>query len=147
MSNETYLQMKERQREELEAFPMAFAFSQKQLDEALAKLGAESKEDVCAIPGGGIILKANKKALVRLFVNHMDERATAYESDSMLTEAIRYELGNHEYGYTGDPTTDALRALGYDLDTITERERACFEVARDQAWKDSESWRNSEVTA
>ena len=45
-------------------------------------------------------------------------------------EHIRYELFNHEYGYTLD-TTDALNALGLEYATLTKREKAILKAECD----------------
>lgn len=45
-------------------------------------------------------------------------------------EHIRYELFNHEYGYTLD-TTDALNALGLEYATLTKREKAVLKAECD----------------
>jgi hypothetical protein len=127
---ETYMQMKKRFEEELNAFPMTFAFSQRQLDEALVKLGA-TLEEVCSFPSGGVLRKTDVKALLALFDKHDKERQATFEDDATLVEAMRYQLGNHEYGFTGDPEP-ALRALGIAHGGMTDRERSCFLTARKQ---------------
>jgi hypothetical protein len=45
-----------------------------------------------------------------------------------LESALRYELNNHEYIYTHDPS-DALSALGLDLDTLTDEQRLALKRA------------------
>ena len=68
---------------------------------------------------------------------------TAYkalkENNDTFREMIRYELANHEYGYTRDPH-DALMALGMSLNKVAndDRLRHGFEKAcRNQAqWYD-----------
>lgn len=45
-------------------------------------------------------------------------------------EHIRYELFNHEYGYTMD-ATDALNALGLEYATLTKREKAVLKAECD----------------
>ena len=45
-------------------------------------------------------------------------------------EHIRYELFNHEYGYTIDPT-DALNALGLKYSTLTKKEKAVLKAECD----------------
>ena len=128
MKAETYQELKTRTGKEIADFPMAFAFSAKQLEEALAKLEA-TKDEVVSIGSGGIVRKTDSAAFVAMFERHESERIAAFKHDSTLIEAICYELGNHEYSYTGDPS-DALDALGITLDD--KRTAKCFKFARDK---------------
>ena len=131
---ETYTEIKKRHHDEFNAFPVAFAFNEEQLKEALVKLGAEQKE-CCTIGGGGIIKKTDSAALNSLLKQHGSEMASFYENDASLIDAIVYELGNHEYCITYDPT-DTIEALG--LDMKQERVQDCFEQARKQYWAANE---------
>ncbi len=128
----TYQEQNARHRAEIEAFPMEFAFSTAQLEEALAKLGA-TRAEVCTIGGGGIIRKADGPALDALFTRHAAERDEAYKDDAFLLDALTYELDNHEYGYTGDPEP-ALLALGLTVDD--ERKAAILTQAKAAAYRE-----------
>ena len=118
----TYTELKQSHSAALNAFPMAFAFSNKQLDEALEKLGAKDTSEVVKISGGGLILKTNKKPLVALFLKHEKERSEALKNDEYLKQALTYELANHEYGYTYD-IEDTLDAIGIDMEEYQNSDR------------------------
>ena len=66
---------------------------------------------------------------------HASELEDAFNADTVLIEAIIYELGNHEYSYTYDPT-DTIEAL--DLNMDDERVVKCFQVAKKQYLDDNE---------
>ena len=128
MKTETYQELKTRWGKEINAFPMAFAFSNEQLKEVLVNLET-TIEEVVSIGSGGIIRKTDLVAYEALFERIGVERVAAFENNVVLIEAIRHELGNHEYIYTSDPT-DALNALEITLDD--ERTATCFKIARAQ---------------
>ena len=124
-----YLEQKQRHQKEIDDFPMFFAFSEKQLNEGLEKFGATTKE-IARIPGNGFIRKTDVRMFGDLLLRLNLELETALKDDDFLTDAIRYELGNHEYCITYDaaPTMDCLRI---DLETADERVIKCFKEARE----------------
>ena len=127
----TYTEIKERHSKEFGEFPIAFAFSEKQLQEALVKLGAK-KEDCVSIGSGGILQKKDTDALKNLWERHSVEMSKFYKDDKSLVSAIVYELANHEFGYTFDPA-DTINALGLDMDD--ERTKKLFHQAKIEYWE------------
>ena len=125
---ETYTELKTRQGVEFGEFPICFAFSEKQLQEALHKLGAKLA-DVCTVGEGSVIKKADIAGFRGLTKRHKQELQDAFNDDDFMIEAIDYELGNHEYGYTLDPS-DTIRDLGLNLGK--ERDLRCFNIAKEQ---------------
>lgn len=88
-----YQELRDRQQEEVNAFPMFFAFDQRQFAEGMRRLGLRPSDmnQVYAIAGtGGFYRKSDAPKLHEMFLT---------------------ELSNHEYGYTGD-VQDTLDALG-----------------------------------
>ena len=116
---ETYLQMKERHREELESFPMMFAFSKEQFAEGMKKLGLEPTDTkkICSVGGGGFIRKSDGDALGVMFAKFRAEENEARKNDDYLYQMFSYELSNHEYCYTWE-LTDTLRSLGLTLEEV-----------------------------
>lgn len=114
----SYIEMKNRHQEEVNSFPMVFAFGKQQFGEAMKKLGLKPTETdkVCSLYGAGdIFRKTDVPAYLEMVKRHRGETEAAIAADKtgegFIFEMFDYELGNHEYGYTGDPT-DALDALG-----------------------------------
>lgn len=118
-----YEEMKQRQQQEVNAFPMFFAFDKKALAEGLAKLGlAETDTDkICSIGGGGFIRKTDVADLKAMLNRHREERDAAAKADTSGTgfayQMFLYELNNHEFGYTGE-YEETLDALGYTKDEV-----------------------------
>ena len=126
----TYKELKQRQQAEVSAFPMAFAFGARQFEEGMKKLGLEpsEREKIVSIGGGGFIRKDDQEALMEMFRQHKRQRKIAAAADKTgngyLLEMFRYELANHEYGYTRDPEP-ALDALGLTEQEIAGDKRLC----------------------
>ena len=122
---ETYTELKRRHEEEFGAFPMIFAFSDKQFEEGMEKLGLtlNDTDKVYKNSCGGIYRKTDSEALKSLMHRHADELTGAIDGDEDGTGFILgmfdYELANHEYCYTWD-ITDTISALGLTVDKINE---------------------------
>lgn len=134
MSEIDYQSMKQRHADELNSFDgIFFAFSNKQFEEGLAKVGGTAK-DLCRLPGGGFIRKDRSNAFSGMFKRHEAERKACMSNRKALLDALSHELANHEYCITLDPT-DALEALGLSRDDVPvdilkkARRNACREVA------------------
>lgn len=123
-----YANMKRRHQEEFNAFPMKFAFSDKQFEEGMAELGLKptDTDKVYSAPGGGFYRKEDSPKLVEMTKRHATELEVAIAADKtgegFIYEMFLYELNNHEYGYTRD-TEDTLDALGYTADEVLESPR------------------------
>lgn len=122
MKNE-YMTLKARHQSEVNDFPMSFAFSKQQLEEGLRKLGLEptDTDKVYSIGGGGFIRKTDSDALFEMFTRHKAEFKAAVEADKdgtgFVYQMFRYELANHEYGYTYE-LDDTLRAVGFSYEEV-----------------------------
>jgi len=123
---ETYTEIKQRHQEDVNVFPITFAFSEKQLKEALVKLHAV-REECCTVGAGSIMKKSDRAAFNAMYKRHEVEMVSFFLDDNSLIDAIVYELANHEYGYTYDPT-DTIEALS--LDMTQERIQDCFNTAK-----------------
>lgn len=117
---EKYHELKTRHQEEINNFPMFFAFNNRQLFEGMEKLGLKptDTDEVYSLGGtGGYYRKTDSKKLYGMFDRHEKELAKAMKNDSFALEAFKYELANHEYSVTLD-VTPALTALGLSLSDI-----------------------------
>lgn len=122
---ETYEEMRNRHQQEVNAFPMGAAFSENQFNEMMEKWGLDPEKDLDKICGAGVpgcfIRKSDKDAWKNLFENHFKEQDEAIAQDldgtGFVYSMFKYELDNHEFGYTWD-MTDALDCLGYTVDEV-----------------------------
>ena len=118
-----YADLKRRQQEEFNAFPMQFAFSTEQFNQAMAALGLDltDTDKVYRVPGGGFYRREDgprfKEMLDRFDQELKDAIAGDQTGDGFIYEMFLYELDAHEYGYTMD-RSDTLDALGYTADEV-----------------------------
>lgn len=122
-----YLDLKQKHQEEVNAFPMAFAFNDDQFERGMAslELTSDDTDQVCSIGVGGFIRKADKEVFIEMMNRHEQEMKEAMEADEtgdgFIFDMFVYELANHEYGYTRE-IEDTLDALGLTIDEIEESE-------------------------
>lgn len=117
-----YREIKEKHHNEVNSFPMVFAFSNKQFEEGMRKLGLEptDTDKVYKLGGtGGFYRKEDSSALHEMFDRHSKELSDAMQDEEFIFEAFDYELGNHEFIVTGD-VTDAVEALGMTVEEVYE---------------------------
>lgn len=136
----TYLVLKQKHQNEVNDFPMVFAFGNAQFKEAMKELGlTENDTDkIYSIGGGGFIRKTDSEAFNEMFDRHNKEMKEAIEGDTtgdgFVFDMFTYELANHEYGYTRE-LDSTLDALGLTMDEIKANDklvhglkRACKEI-------------------
>ena len=86
---------------------VTFAFSQKQLEEAMQKLGAKDKTELTSLFGyGDLCLKSKAKDIFLWVMNRETEKKKWLKNLSTEEKniIIEYELYNHECEYTWDIT-------------------------------------------
>lgn len=142
MKRQEYLDFKKRQQKEFEDFPIAYAFNDKQLEEALEKLGATKEECVSVFGHGDIVRRQDAKDLVKLFTRHDKELKEKLKSDPEFAyEAILYEMDNHEYAINWSGDEDVLAALGISFDFIRKNGlQMVYDQARNRHMKHAEEW-------
>lgn len=130
---ESYQQQKQRHSKEFgELEGIFWAFDNKQFAEGMEKIGLKVNDTnlIYSIGGGGYILKSKKDDLSALFKRHAEERKNRLKDEQKLIEALAYELNNHEYIITYDPT-DALNALGLKKEDIDQNTlKKSFQLAK-----------------
>lgn len=143
MSVNSYDQLRARQQKEVDDFPMAFAFNDKQFAEGMRKLGLDPSEtcQVLSIGAGGFIRKTDEDAFIKMFHRHHTEHEAAIAADKTgngyIYEMFRYELANHEYGYTRN-AEPALAALGVTWEQLAQDQRVLRSFKK--ACKDEANW-------
>jgi len=114
-------------------FPMAFAFSNEQFTEAKKKLGVTENDELVALPSGGMIRKTDSEKLKEMYSVMAKEDEEAMKDDDYLYEGFLYELGNHEYCITYDPT-DTFNCFGLSIAEVQADKRllTIFNKAKEQ---------------
>ena len=69
-----YKAMKDQHKEEINNFPMFFAFSNSQFEECMNKLGLNSTDtdQILSLGGGGYLLKKDRPTFREMFNNHKE---------------------------------------------------------------------------
>ena len=105
--------MRERHLRDVNNFPIAFAFNEKQLNEALEKLSVKSIDECCTVHNcGDIIRKRDFKAYKDMAINHAKELNEAMKDPEFAKSAFRYEMDNHEYSINWDGDSDVPTVFG-----------------------------------
>ncbi len=118
MANMTYKEYRERKYKELNDFPfiVVIAFSDADFQRGLNKYGVRADE-LYSVGGGMFVRKTDRERLDALFAKYDAELAELIKDNKFLKNALFYELGNYEYGYTYDES-EALQALGLTEDKL-----------------------------
>lgn len=125
----TYAEMRAAQQAEFNTFPIMFAFSDKQFEEGMRRLGLDPSDTDKVYTWSevsGFYRKNDAPILHEMLERHGREMAEAVATDKtgegFIYSMFVYELANHEYGYTGD-VTDTLEALDLTADAVKEDPR------------------------
>lgn len=142
MLAQAYLELKKRHEEDLNNFPIAYAFDEKQLEKALEKLGAKKEDCVTVLGMGDIVKKSDAQKLIDMFKRHTVEiRDFLLHNEKDTEEAFLYEMDNHEYAinYSGDE--DVLACFDLDFDKLDELGlRAAYIRARRRHMEYAAQW-------
>lgn len=142
MNTQAYSDLRDRQQQEVNDFPIAYAFNEEQLKEALVKLGAEStKECVTVFGHGDIVKKENAPKLISMLKRHTVELHEALKDKEFAEGAFLYEMNNHEYciNWEGDEnvlgcfslTFEMLREMGLE-DTYRRARKEHMRIAHEE---------------
>ena len=140
---QAYLDLIDKHREELNNFPIAYAFNDQQLKEALEKLGVDSVDECVTVFGhGDIVKKGDGKKLIDMMKRHTKEVKDALIADKEFAEAaFLYEMDNHEYAINWDGDDDVLRCFGLDYEELVKLNlEDAYRRARQKHYKNMEEW-------
>lgn len=113
-----------------------YAFSKEQFTEGMKKLGLNNSEldKINSIGSGGYILKSKSDEFLNMFNSFSEELEENMKNYEFLVDAFKYELANHEFGYTYD-YTDTLNVFGLDYETLTKEQHRALIQARKEILK------------
>ena len=142
MKKQEYLDLKKRHQKEFEEFPIAYAFNDEQMNEALIKLNATKEECVSVFGHGDIVKRTDAKALIALLDNKDKEMKAALRKDPELAEAaFLYEMNNHEYAINWTADEDVLAAFNITFEFIRKYGlQEAYNRARTKHFKLAEEW-------
>ena len=141
MKAEAYLQLKEKQEKELNDFPIAYAFDDKQLKEALEKLGATKEECVTVIGCGDVMKKVDVPRFKEMLKRHKEEMLEAMKDVEFAEGAFLYEMDNHEYAINWSGDEDVLACFNMNTSKLREMGLVdAYNKARRQHMKNAEEW-------
>lgn len=142
MKRQEYLDLKKKHEKEFEEFPIAYAFNDKQLEEALAKLNATKEEVVTVFGHGDIVKRENVKPLIALLERHDEELKQKLKDDVEFAEAaFLHEMDNHEYAINWSADEDTLAAFNIDFEFIRKHGlQMAYDSARNKHFKHAEEW-------
>lgn len=87
MKKQEYLDLKKKHQKEFDDFPIAYAFNDEQLKEALDKLGATKEECVTIFGHGDIVKRTDAKSLIAMTRRHDEEMRQKLKDDPDFAEA------------------------------------------------------------
>lgn len=137
-----YLELKKKHQKEFDEFPIAYAFNDKQLEEALEKLGATKDECITVFGHGDIVKRTDAKALIKLLDRQDKEMKQHLKDDPEFAEAaFLYEMDNHEYAINWTADEDVLAAFNITFDFIRKYGlHLAYDSARNKHLKHAEGW-------
>lgn len=138
-----YLELKKQHEKELNDFPIAYAFNDEQLKEALEKLGVESVDECVTVFGhGDIVKRQDARQLVKMLERHDKEIKDKLKTDVEFAEAaFLYEMDNHEYAINWSADEDVLAAFGIGFNFIRKYGlQMAYDSARNKHFKHMEEW-------
>lgn len=118
-----YSELINKQQNELDNFPIHFAFDEKQLNEGLKELGLNENETdkIIGIGAGGFIRKSDLETFTEMMQRHRKEFQNEIENDTtgenFIKDMFLYELANHEFCITYE-LDDTLDAVGLTIEDI-----------------------------
>lgn len=113
-----YLDMQKKHQDEFSNFPIAYAFNEQQLTEALEKLGAKKEECVTVVGCGDIMKKSDVAAFYVMIKRHREELREAMKDVEFAYAAFLYEMDNHEYAINWSGDEDVLACFNMDWDDV-----------------------------
>lgn len=142
MKRQEYLDLRREHEEELNKFPIAYAFNEEQLAQALEKLGATKEECVTVFGHGDIVKREDAKRFIEMLERHTEEVKEKLKDDVEFAEAaFLYEMDNHEYAINLSADEDVLDCFCINWDFIRKYGlQMAYDSARNKHFKHMEEW-------
>ena len=139
MNYQEFTTTRQKEYEKLTENTVFYAFNDKQFNEGLKKLNIEEneiKDKIVSIGAGGYALKTEAYKIHELFEKHDNKFKELMKDENFAVSAFDYELGNHEFTYTGN-TSDAIESLGFTHSEIKKNKHLlkCLNKAIKLQWE------------
>lgn len=132
-----YVDYRKQQQEKFNKLPMKAAFGNEQFREMMAEWGLTTSDEdlkkIVSIEAGVYCLKEDAHLFDEFVEQSLKDDEEYLKDDDQLKDALIYEFGNHECGYTWNPY-EALYALNLTKADLYKDER----LARifNQSWNE-----------
>ena len=134
---ESYLDMKKRHHNEIEALPICYAFNKEQLDEAKKKLG---DVPLATFGYGSVYRKSDSERIKEVFDRIEEEHKKLREDYKELEDGFLYEMSNHEFNINQQGVEDVLRCFGMTEDDLKNPQiKEAWARALKRYWADIEA--------
>lgn len=142
MKKLTYVELMKKHQQELSDFPIAYAFNDEQLKEALVKLGVNDiSECVTVFNHGDIVKRENAPKLIAMMKGHTKELHEALKDEEFAEAAFLYEMDNHEYAINWSADDDVLNCFCLTFKQLKEMNLVdAYNRARNKHMKHAEEW-------
>lgn len=142
MEKLTYVELMKKHQQELTDFPIAYAFNDQQLKEALVKLGVDDiSECVTVFEHGDIVKRENAPKLIEMMKRHNRELKESLKDEEFAESAFLYEMDNHEYAINWSADEDVLNCFNLTFKELKEMNLAdAYNRARNKHMKHAEEW-------
>lgn len=138
---QAYLKLQEKQRKDLEEFPIAYAFNEEQLQQALEKLGAKKEECVTLWNCGDIMKKVDVPAFKEMMKRHREEIYELLKNEQDAEEAFLYEMDNHEYAINWSGDEDVMVCFNLTEEKLREMDLVrAYQRARRKHFDHAREW-------
>ena len=119
MKAQEYLDLLEKHQNELNDFPIMYAFNEKQLEQALKKLGVKNiKECVTVFGHGDIVKREDAPKLIAMLERHTKEIQEKMKDEEFAEASFLYEMDNHEYAINWSGDEDVLDCFCFHMDDL-----------------------------
>lgn len=138
---QAYLKLQEKQRKDLEEFPIAYAFNEEQLQQALEKLGAKKEECVTLWNCGDIMKKVDVPTFKEMMKRHREEIYELLKNEQDAEEAFLYEMDNHEYAINWSGDEDVMACFNLTEQKLREMDLVrVYQRARRKHMEHAREW-------
>ena len=138
---QAYLDLQKKQQDEFNNFPIAYAFNEQQMEEALKKLGATKEECVTVFGHGDIVKRTDAKALLAMMKQHTKDLQEAMKDPDFAEAAFLYEMDNHEYAINWSADEDVLACFNFSWADIRKLGlQMAYDRARNKHMEHAREW-------